>query len=115
VNALLGKAKGEFMTNPFVSPALLPTTWREDFRLDELPDILVHAGGADLIVPDMYQLKERFLAYLEQTPEPKKSPQFNFTVYEGLPHVFQLVPLKERKDSFKRIAEFINRRVVTNE
>eukprot|EP01127_Copromyxa_protea_P021424 TRINITY_DN7363_c0_g1_i1.p1 TRINITY_DN7363_c0_g1~~TRINITY_DN7363_c0_g1_i1.p1 ORF type:complete len:347 (+),score=50.38 TRINITY_DN7363_c0_g1_i1:132-1172(+) len=100
--------RSSFVKHPFLSPAQLPQEFHEGLRLEKMPDTLIHAGSADVVVLDVFEFKKRFEKYLESTPDTTEKPKVRMEIFDGMPHVFQLTPLlKEGEESLNKISKFI--------
>jgi len=84
--------------SPFVSPGKMDVEY-----LDKFPPILIHAGGADMLLDDIYEFVKNSRGKCEQ-----------LRVWEHLPHVFQMLPgflLPASQESLGEIAAFFTKKL----
>lgn len=98
------------LSSPFISPANISSKHLPD--VTRFPDILIHAGACDSIMPDMLRFEQNFMKVVADAPQNQtKTPAVTVRVWEGVPHVFQVFPwMKARWESYTGIADFIKRR-----
>jgi len=85
----------KFTHSPFLSPV-----YASEDQVKRLPDILIHAGTADMLIEDVRELSKLFGA------------KCNLRVWDNLFHVFMIFPptlCPSSKESMEGISEFISK------